>query len=186
MQRPHRRDNDAQLGVAKARVFFHQRERAQVQTGAQRDAVNARVQRRVEAHFQRVAWRIHRQLFHHVDEHHAVAALGFHRLADMQLGRFGQLAEVKLNAALVRVGDVAFVKPGLALDEFGVKAPVRHVVNQRVGDVADAAQTGRFEGQLGGGNVHAHAANDEGNQFFFAKFQAEIINALHRESLGVK
>ena len=50
LQRPHRRDDDAQLGIAKARVVVHQAERAQVQAGAQGDAVNAGIQRRMQAH----------------------------------------------------------------------------------------------------------------------------------------
>ena len=150
-----------------------------MQAGAQRDAVNACVQRRIEPHLQRLARRVHGQLFHAVDEHHAVAALGLHGLADVQTRGLGQAAQVELHTALVRVVDVVLVELGLFLDEFGVETPVRHVLHHGVGNMAHAAQPCRLQRQLCGGNVHAHAADHEGDQLRAAEFQAEIVDSFH-------
>ncbi|UGA38371.1 hypothetical protein JOS77_00345 [Chromobacterium haemolyticum] len=42
-----------------------------------------------------------------------------------------------------------------------------------------AAQSGRFQRQRRGGDVHAHAANHDGHQLLLAQPQSEIVNALH-------
>jgi hypothetical protein len=113
-----------QLGIAETRVVFHQGERAQVQAGAQRDAVHAGIQRRGQAHAQGVGRRVHGELFHAVDKHHAVAALGFHGAAHVQPRGLGDMAEVELHAGFVRVVDVVFVELRLVLDEAGVETAV--------------------------------------------------------------
>ena len=98
----------------------------------------------------------------------------------MQFGGFGQLAQIKLNAAFIRVVDVALVELGFSLDKLSVKPAVGYVMHQGIRDVADAAQARRLKRQLRGGNIDAHSANHDWNQFFFAEFQPEIINSFHQ------
>ncbi|MOA31962.1 hypothetical protein D3C78_1531480 [compost metagenome] len=100
-------------------------------------------------------------------------------MANVQLGRLFQQAEVELHHRLVAVLDVEFVLLQLVLDVLGVEAAVGNGRHHGVRDVADAAQTGSFQRQRGGGNVHAHATGDDGDQLFVAQFQAKVIYALH-------
>jgi hypothetical protein len=179
LQRAQRGDDDAQLDVAKARMVLDQRERTQVQAGRQGDAVDPRVQCRLETDAQGLPGVVHGQLFHAVGEDHALAALGFHGAADMQGGGFRQQAEVELDHGLLAIGDVELVLPQLVLDVLGVEAAVGNRRHHRVGDVADAAQARHFQRQLRGRNIHAHAADHDRHQFLFAQTQAEIIDALH-------
>ena len=173
------RHDDAQLGIAKARVVGHQRKRAQMQTRAERDPIYPGVQRGVQPHLQRLFGPVHGQLFHAVDKHHAGAFFGLHGLTHMQLGRFGQTAQIELHLALVRVVDVVFVQLGLFLDKAGVKAAVGDVLHHGIGNMAYATQPRCFQGQFGGGDVHAHTANDDWHQFLFAKTQPKIIKSFH-------
>ena len=99
---------------------------------AERDAVNARVQRRIEPDLQCLLRPVHGELFHAVDENHAVATFGLHGVAYMQLGGFRKAAQIKLHNALVRVVDVVLVELGLFLHEFRVKPPIRYVLHHGV------------------------------------------------------
>ena len=179
LQCTHRRDDDAQFGVAETRVIGHQGKRTEVQAGTERDAVDASVECRIQAHLQGFARTVHGQLFHAVDENHAVAPLGFHGLADVQLGGLRQVTQIELNHAFVGIADVVLVELGLFLDELGVEAAVGHVLHHGVGNVPNAAQSCRLECQLGGGNIHAHSADDEWYQFPVTKMQAEIVKSFH-------
>ncbi len=181
LQRAQRGNDDAQLDVAKARMILDQRERAQMQSGRQRDAVDAVIQRRLEARAQGFPRRVHGQLFHAVDENQPVAALGFHGATDVQGGGFGQQADVELNHGLLAVGDIELVLPQLVLDVLGIEAPVRNRWHHGIRDMADAAQSRRFQRQIGSRNVHSHAADHDGYQFMFAQLQAKIVKALHAD-----
>ena len=92
----------------------------------------------------------------------------------------GSLRAIDLTTNLPITPSNAFVKLGFAFDEFGVKAPVGHVMDQRVGDMPDATQARRLQRQFGSGNINAHSTNDDRHQFLLAKFQAEIVNSFHR------
>ena len=140
----------------------------QVQAGGQGDAVDARVQRGVHARAQGVLGRVHGQLFHAVDEDQAIAALGFHGLAHMHAGGFGQQAQVELHDGLVAVLDIEFVLLELVFDVFGVEAAVGHRGHHGIGNMAHATQPGRFQRQRRGGDVHAHAAYHDGHQLLRA------------------
>ena len=78
-------------------MIFHQGKRVEMQTRRQGDAVDPCVQPGSQAHAQGVLGGVHRQLLHAVDEDHAVATLGFHGPAHMQLRRLGQLTQVELH-----------------------------------------------------------------------------------------
>ena len=178
-QRAWRGDDDAEFGVAEARMVLDQRERAEVQAGGQRDAVDAGVERGGQAHAQRLARRVHGQLLHTVDEDHAVAALGFHRPAHMIAGGFLEFREVEVHVGLVAAGNVGLVLLQLLADEIGVEAGVGHGLHHGVGNMADAAEARDFERQFSSGDIHAHAADDDRHQFLPAEAQAEIIHTFH-------
>ena len=95
-----------------------------MQPRAQRDAVNTSIQRRGHAHLQGFARRIHGQLFHAIDKHQPLAALGIHGGFDMAAGCLGQHAQIKFDDGLVRFVDVMFVKAGLVLNKTGVEPAV--------------------------------------------------------------
>ena len=139
-QRAQRRNDDAELDVAKARMVLHQRERSQVQPGAQRDAVDPAIHRRCQAHAQRFARAAHGELFHAVDEDQAFAPLGLHGPAHVQPRRLGQPLEIELHHRLVGVEDVVLVLLLLLRHEPGLEPPVRNRGHHRVGDVADSAE----------------------------------------------
>lgn len=75
-------------------------------------------------------------------------------------------------------------RTGFSLDKLSVKPAVGYVMHQGIRDVADAAQARRLKRQLRGGNIDAHSANHDWNQFFFAEFQPEIINSFISVLLG--
>ena len=179
LQRAHAGNDDAKLGVAETRMIFHQCKRAQVQPGRQGDAVYAGRQSRMQARPERFARRVHGELFHHVDENHAIAALGFHRLADVQAGGLDHLTQIELHLRLVGVLDVVFVLLQLHLDEVGVVAAIGHGGQHGIGYMPDTAQARNLQRQGGSGNIHAHTARHDGNQFMLAEAQAEIIHAFH-------
>ena len=179
LQRAQRRDDDAELRVAEAPVVGDLRERAQVQAGGERDAVDARVERGGQAHAQRLARRVHRELLHAVHEDHAVAALGLHRSADVHVGRLGQPPEVELHRRLVAARRVVLVELRLLLDEVRAEAAVGDRRHHRVGDVADAAQPRDLEREPGGRDVDAHAAAHDRYQLALAEAQAKIVDAPH-------
>ncbi|MBV6474737.1 MAG: hypothetical protein MOGDAGHF_00225 [Rhodocyclaceae bacterium] len=179
LQRAQRRDDDAKLDVLEARMLLDQCEGAQVQAGGERDAVDAGVHGRREAHAQRLLRRVHGELLHAVDENQPVAALGLHRRLDMQPGRLGHVGEIELHLGLVDVGDVVLVALLLDADELGVVAAVGHRLDHRVGNVADAAQPRRFQRQFRRGDIHAHAADHDRHQLPPTEPQAEIIHAFH-------
>jgi hypothetical protein len=179
LQRAHRRHDDAELGVAEARVVLDQVEGTQVQAGRHGDAVDARVHRRRQAGAQGFLGRVHGQLFHAVHEDQAIALLRFHGRADVQAGRLGQAVEVELDHRLVHVVDVELVELGLVFHEGGIELAVRDVLHHRIGDVPDTAQAGRFQRQLGGRNIDTHPADHDGHVFLVAQSQAEIINTFH-------
>jgi hypothetical protein len=139
LQGAQRGNDDAQLGVAETRMVLNQAERPQMQACRQRDAVDAVVEGRLETGAQGFPGRVHGQLFHAVDEHQPIAALGFHGAADVQRRRFDQQAEVELHDGLFGIGDVELVLLELVLDVLGIEAAVRNGRHHRVGDVADAS-----------------------------------------------
>ncbi|MBS1246529.1 MAG: hypothetical protein H6R47_728 [Proteobacteria bacterium] len=160
-------------------MIFYQRERAEMQTGAEGDAVNAGIERCTQTHAQGLARRIHGELFHAVDEDHAVATLGRHRPAHVVARSLFQHREIEMHGRLVAARDVGLVLLELGADETGVETPVRDRLHHGVGDVADAAEARDFERQLGSRDIHAHAADDDGHQFSFSESQAEIVYAFH-------
>jgi|GEM_PF-6939842 hypothetical protein len=179
LQGAQRRDDDAELDVLESRVVLDQAEGAQVQAGGERDAVDAGVHGRREAHAQRLLRRVHGELLHAVDEDQPVAALGLHGGLHVQPGRLGDVGEVEFHLRLVDVGDVVLVALLLDADELGVVAAVGDRLDHRIRDVADAAQAGRLQRQFRRGDVHAHAADHDRHQFPSAEPQAEIIHAFH-------
>ncbi len=179
LQRAQRRDDDAQLDVAETRVVFDQRKRAQMQAGRQGDAVDAGGKRFPQPHLERLFRRVHGELFHAVDEDHAGAALGFHGLAHMQTGGFGDMAEIELHLRLVGIVDVVFVLLQLGLDEVGVVVTIRNGRQHGIRNMTYAAQTGSLQCQFCCRNVHAHAADHDRDQLLFAELQAEIIYTFH-------
>ena len=114
-----------------------------------------------------------------VDENHAGAAFGFHGLAHVQAGRFGDVAEVELDIGLVGILDVVLELQELGLDEVGLVAAVRNRGQHGVGNMAYSAQTGSLQSQYRGGDVHAHTPDDDRDQLLFAEFQAKIIYTFH-------
>ena len=156
-------------------MILDQRERAEVQAGRQRNPVDAGVERRPHAHAQRFLRRVHRQLFHDIDEDESGAALGLHRFADVQAGRLGQLPEIELDQGLVDVGDVELELLQFLFDELGVEAPVGNRIDHRVGDMADSAQTSRLQRQSGSRDIDAHATDHDRHELSLAEHQTEII-----------
>ncbi len=179
LQRAHGRNDDAQVRIAETRVILDQLERTQVQAGRQRDAVDAAVQGRRQAHAQRFLRRVHGQLFHAVHVDQAIAFLRFHGGADMTARGLGQVIQIELDHGLVHVVDVELVGLGFFLDVRGVELAVGHVLRHCIGDMADPAQAGCFQRQLGRRNVHTHSADHDGHVFLVAHAQAEIINTFH-------
>ena len=179
LQRAYRRYDDAQLGFAEARMIGHQRERTEVQTGRQRDAVDAGVQRCVQARAQGFTRTIHGQLFHAVHKDQAWAFLGFHGLADMQALGFGQALEIELHDRLVRVIDVELVELGFILDEAGIETTIRYVFDHGVRNMANATESRGFQRQFRRRDIDTHSADHDGHVFVIAKSQAEIINTFH-------
>ncbi|MCY1535186.1 hypothetical protein D9M68_705800 [compost metagenome] len=186
LQRAQRGHDDPELGVAETRVVFDQCERAQVQAGGQRDAVDAGVQRRGHAHLQRFLRAVHRQLFHAVDEHHARAFLAGHGAFHVHARGLGQVAQVELDGRLVFRVDVVLVHRLLGLDVLGLVAAVRDRLDHSVGDVAHATQAGGLQRQVGGRDIHAHAADHDGHHFLAAHLQAEIFQSSHSQLSNVR
>ena len=180
LQRAHGGDDDAQLRIAETRMILHQRKRAQMQTGTQRNAVDSGAEGLMQTHAQRLARRIHREFFHAVDEDHAGAALGFHRFTHVHTRCLGNLPEIKFHVGFIRIGNVVLVLLGLFLDEFGLVAPVRYSGQHRIGKMPYPAQARNLKRQLSGRNIHTHPAYHNGHQLMLAKLQAKIIYALHQ------
>ena len=179
-QRAQRRHDDAELHVAKTRMILDQRERAQMQTRAQRDAVDAAVHRGRQAHAQRLARAVHRELFHGVDEDQAIAPLGLHGPADVQPGRLGQPVEIEMHHRTCRGWRrCTCISSACPSTKRGLEAPVGNGRHHRIRDMADAAEPRRDQRQFGGGNIDAHAAGDDGHQFLLAEAQPKIVDALH-------
>jgi hypothetical protein len=150
-----------------------------MQAGAQGDALDSGRKRLVQTHAQRLARRVHGELFHAVDEDHARTAFGFHRLADMQTRGFGHLAEVEFHGGLVGIVEVVGIQLQLFLDEIGVITTIRHRRQHGIRDMSHATQSRGFQCQFGGGNIHAHPANHDWYQLLLAKAQAKIIHTFH-------
>ena len=94
---------------------FHARE---VKTGRKRDAVDAAVKCGRQACTQSVEPRIHRELFHAVDQDETMAGSAAHDVAHIAAGRFLDIVKVESHGALIHV--VAF--RGRAFSLFGSKA----------------------------------------------------------------
>ena len=144
LQRAQRRNNDAEFGVAKPRMISDQTERTQMQAGRERNAVDARIQRGGKPHAQGVFRRVHRQLFHAVDEDHALAALGLHGASDVVMRRLGEPAEIKQHGRFVGIRYVVFVALELFLGEMRAVAAVRHRLHHGIRDVPDTTKTRRL------------------------------------------
>ena len=132
-----------------------------MQAGRQGDAVDAAVKRGVQARPEGVLRRIHRELFHAVDENEPVAALAAHDVFDVALGGFGHALEIELNGRLVKGVGQILVAVNLFLAQVRAETLVGHFHHQRVGHVPDAAELFHGKRKLGGGNVDAHAAHHQ-------------------------
>jgi hypothetical protein len=119
-----------------------------------------------------VSRRIHRQLFHRVDEHRTVTA----RLPwSCHAAGCTGFAQVELDATLSELVDVALVERSCLLRQTGVKTPVRATsCTSASGD--GCAQARRFQCQLGGGYINPIPPIMIGTEFLLAEFRAEIIN----------
>ena len=182
MQRAQRRNNDAELDVAKSRMVFDQRESTQMQTCGQCDAIDAGIHRRAHSYTQGFLGPVHGQFFHAIDENQTIPVLGIHGRTNVAGGCVGECAKVELDHRLVGVGNIEFEFAQFVFDKFGVKAIVRYHRDHRIRDMANAAQARSDQRQLCRGNINAHAADHDRNQFFVAEFQTEIINALHHQA----
>ena len=100
VERAHARDDDAELGVAKARMIGHHRKGGRVQARREADAVDAAVERRIEAVAQRFEGVVHRELFHAVDEDEAVALLRAHDVLDVKARGALNLHRVEMHVGL--------------------------------------------------------------------------------------
>ena len=179
LQGTHRRDDDAEFGIAKPGMVLDQGERTQVQAGGQGNPLDTGIECCSQTHLQGFLGGVHGQLFHAIDEDQATAGLACHGRLDVQAGRLFQSAEIELDRRLVLVIDVVLVERELFLDVLGVVAAVGDGIDHRIGNMANPAQTGGFQRQIGGGNIHPHAADHDRNQLMFAQSQAKIIHTLH-------
>ncbi len=89
------------------------------------------------------------------------------------------MAEVELDIGLVGIFDVVLELQELGLDEVSLIATIRNRGQHGVGNVSYPAQTGSFQSQYRGGDVHAHTPDDNRDQLLFAEFQAKIIYTFH-------
>ena len=181
----HRRDDDAELGVAEARVRLDEREGAEVKTRTQGDPVDTTVHSRLQPHLQGGGGVVHGQLLHAVHEDRPLAPLGLHGGGHMHALRLRQLVQVEVDHGLVRACDIGLVLLQLALHVACVVGPIGHGGHHRVGDVAHTAQTGRLQGEGPGGDVHAHATDDDRDILASAQPEAEFIQAFHDASRGM-
>jgi len=86
-----------------------------MQAGAEGDAVDAGIERGAQAHAQRLARRVHGELFHAVEEDHAIAALGLHGAAHVVARGLLQNGDVEVHGRFVAARDVALYFLSFAL-----------------------------------------------------------------------
>jgi len=169
-------DDDPEERIVKALVLRHQAEAREVKARRERDAVDPGVERRVEAGFERIEPRIHRELFHAVDEHEPAAGGALHDVRDVADGRFANGVEIKKFGRFVRGVPQARVELCLRCSEARAEKAVRDVHQHGVRKMRNAAELFNGETQLGRGNIRAHAAHDEGR----------IVSSAQRKSVGAE
>ena len=87
--------------------------------------------------------------------------------------------EEALAASRLRQAQANVEAAGARLDLLVLRAPAPARVLVREAEPGDTAQAGSLEGQIGGGNIHPHAAHHDRHEFPGTQFQAEVIYTLH-------
>ena len=178
VERPHGRNDDAELRIAKAGIIRHQSETRGMKTRGKADAVDSGVERRVEAGLERTERVVHGELFHDVDEYESVPLLRTHDVFHVALGGAADAFEIKVHVGLRGEPGKGFAELGLGSREMGPEKTVRDVGHHGVGDVADAAAAGDLERELLRGDVDPHAAEDDGQQLLFAEKETVVVETL--------
>jgi len=96
-------------------MIFNQLERIGVKACCQGNAIDSCIHRCAQTGTQGFAGRVHRQLFHAVDENETVALLLFHRTGDMQPGGFFNFAQIENDTGFILLSDQCLELEGFVL-----------------------------------------------------------------------
>ena len=139
LQRTRTRNNDADQCFMKARIVLHELHAGKMQARRKRDAVNAAVEGRIQTRLKRSCARIHRELFHAVDQNQTAAGLAAHHIRNVAARGLSQTFEIKDDFRLVVGVDEILEAMNLIFTKARTKLLISDVHQKSIGQVRDSA-----------------------------------------------
>ena len=123
----------------KARIVLHELHAGKMQARRKRDAVNAAVEGRIQTRLKRSCARIHRELFHAVDQNQTAAGLAAHHIRNVAARGLSQTFEIKDDFRLVVGVDEILEAMNLIFTKARTKLLIGDVHQKSIGQVRDSA-----------------------------------------------